>query len=95
MKHTGYLIAYHKFGRSHLRRVASSYLLCWQNREYYLLTKAQYKHLKTILYIHGALTKTLTSLAEVRSIIYSYKTSNEVYRYVRKYRKQLQKIKEV
>jgi hypothetical protein len=93
MKHTGYLIAYHKFGRSYLRRVASSYLLCWQNREYYLITKAQYKHLKTKLY--GLLTETLTPLAEVRSVIYSYKTNNKVYRYVKKYRKQLQKIKEV
>lgn len=93
MKRTGYLIAYHKFGRSHLRRVASSYLLCWQNREYYLLTKAQYKHLKTKL--SGLLTETLIPLVEVRSIIYSYKTNNKVYRYVKKYRKQLQKIKEV
>jgi len=93
MKRTGYLIAYHKFGRSHLRRVASSYLLCWQNREYYLITKAQYKHLKTKLY--GLLTKTLPTHGEVRSVIYYYKTNNEVYRYVKKYRKQLQKIKEI
>lgn len=93
MKRTGYLIAYHKFGRSHLRRVASSYLLCWQNREYYLITKAQYKHLKTKLY--GLLTETLPIHGEVRSVIYYYKTNNEVYRYVKKYRKQLQKIKEV
>lgn len=93
MKRTGYLIAYHKFGRSHLRRVASSYLLCWQNREYYLMTKAQYKHLKTKLY--GLLTETLPIHGEVRSIIYYYKTNNKVYRYVKKYRKQLQKIKEV
>jgi hypothetical protein len=93
MKRTGYLIAYHKFGRSHLRRVASSYLLCWQDREYYLLTKAQYKHLKTKLY--GLLTETLPIHKEVRSVIYYYKTNNKVYRYVKKYRKQLQKIKEI
>ena len=95
MKHTGYLIAYHKFGRSHLRRVASSYLLCWQNREYYLITRSQYKHLKTILCTHGALTKTLPVLTGIRSVIYSYKTNNKIYRYVKQYRKQLQKIKEV
>lgn len=93
MKHAGYLVAYHKFGRSHLQRVASSYLLCWQNREYYLLTKAQYAHLKTKL--HGLLTETFTPHTEIRSVIYCYKTNNKVYRYVNKYRKQLQKIKEV
>lgn len=94
MKRTGYLIAYHEFGRSHLRRVASSYLLCWQNREYYLITKAQYKHLKTKLY--GLLTETRPIHMEVYSMIYYYyKTNNKVYQYVKKYRKQLQKIKEV
>ena len=94
MKRTGYLIAYHKFGRSHLRRVASSYLLCWQNREYYLITRAQYKYLKTKLY--GLLIETRPIYAEVYSMIYYYyKTNNKVYQYVKKYRKQLQKIKEV